>query len=553
MTIEDVIEIFDKLIKLPTETEYIEFKEAKNNFDFEDLGKYFSAISNEANLKKQECGWIVFGVTDKPPRKIIGTNYKIGSKLQKLKEDISNHTTGKITFDEIYEIEMEGKRILVFKILPSPQNMPVAWKGFYYGRDNEALGALNIQEIEEIRNQGKLIDWSVEIVSGATIEDLDENAIKKAREKYILKNPKKSEEVRNWDDFEFLNKAKITINGKITRTALILLGKSEAEHYLNPANVKISWILRDENGIEMDYEHFNIPFLVNIEEIFKKIRNLKYRYMPNGTLFPMEINQYDAYVMREALNNCIAHQDYSIGGKINLVEKKDELIFTNLGTFLPKSIENVLESKSPPEYYRNPFLTNAMVNLDMIDTIGSGIKKMIIEQKKRFFPLPDFDLSDNKVQVKIIGKILDENYTNLLINEPSLDIFTVYLLDKVQKKEKIAKENSDKLRELKLVEGRYPNIFISSKVAKIIGDKEKYIKNRGFDKDYYKKMIISYIKEFGEATRQELNVLLYDKLSSILTEKQKDNKVRNLLQEMKRDEIIYNAGNFKVPTWKLKN
>jgi ATP-dependent DNA helicase RecG len=86
-------------------------------------------------------------------------------------------------------------------------------------------------------------------------------------------------------------------------------------------------------------EHFGPPLISNSNELFAKNRNLKYRYMPDQSLFPIEVNQYDHYVICEALHNCIAHQDYTLQGRINVVEKSDELIFTNVGDFIPKAIE----------------------------------------------------------------------------------------------------------------------------------------------------------------------------------------------------------------------
>lgn len=351
-----------------------------------------------------------------------------------------------------------------------------------------------------------------------------------------------------------MNKAKITINGKITNTAIILLGKEESEHYLSPAIAQITWILKDSNNIERDYEHFKIPMILSVDKVFSKIRNLKYRYLTENTLFPTEITQYEPFVIREVLHNCIVHQDYELRGKINVVEKEDELIFSNLGSFIPKTIENVINRDSPEEYYRNQFLANAMVNLNMIDTIGSGIKKIFILQMQRYFPLPNYNLDDkNKVIVKIIGKIIDENYTKLLINNTNLTLNTVIALDKVQKKEKITKAEKDMLRKAKLIEGRYPNIYVTSKVACVVNDKASYIRNRAFDKEYYKKLIIEYIKEYEKATRKEIEELLYDKLPDIMDEKQKYNKVRNLLKEMSsKDKTIICVGkSARYSYWKL--
>ena len=543
---------FEELLKCPTETEWLDFKEAKFNFDFNGLGEYFSALSNEANLKGLSSAWLVFGVSDK--RIIVGTQYLSSpEKLEKLKKNIADQTTGRITFTGIHELELPEGRVLLFQIPPAPKGFPIAWKGHFYGRDGESLVALNIQEIEEIRNQVKFKDWSAQICEKATLNDLESKAILKARQEYKNKFPLKSKEVEQWNDVTFLNKAKITIQGKITNTAILLLGKEESDHFISPAVAKITWVLKDENNIEKSYEHFGIPFLINSEATYSKIRNLKYVYLPNGTLFPVEIEKYEPYIIREALHNCIAHQDYELGGRISLVEKPDELIFTNLGEFIPQSVENVIAQDAPPTVYRNQFLTTAMFNLNMIETIGSGIKKMFLLQKERYFPLPDYHLENPKeIKVCILGKIIDENYTKLLKNHKELNLETVMLLDKVQKKKKLSAQEITFLKKKKFIEGRSPNFYVASKIAEVTGDKTSYIKNRAFDKEHYKKMILAFIGNFGAANRKEIDQLLLDKLSDSLNEKQKETQIKNLLAEMsKKDKTIKNSGSQQKPNWVL--
>jgi ATP-dependent DNA helicase RecG len=369
---------------LSKETEWVEFKQAKADFHSDRLGKYFSALSNEANLKNKDRGWLVFGVRDKD-RKIIGTQYRPSkTHLDMLKSEIANHTANRITFSEIYELNLTEGRVVIFEIPAAPKGIPVPWKGHYYGREGESINALSLHEIEQIRKQVMHTDWSAQICPEATIDDIEPEAILKARKEYKQKSPQKADEVDEWDHLTFLNKAKVTKRGKITRAAILLLGKEEAEHFISPSVAKITWILKDANNIERDYEHFGPPFILNAESVFAKIRNLKYRYLPDETLFPTEINQYDPWVIREALHNCIAHQDYELKGKINIVENPDQLIFGNVGTFIPGNVETVITQDAPPEIYRNPFLAQAMVNLNMIDTIGGGIKKMFETQRKRF-------------------------------------------------------------------------------------------------------------------------------------------------------------------------
>ncbi len=543
-------ETFNEL-RYRKEKEWFEFKEAKNDYPFEDLGKYFSAISNEANLKRIQYGWIIFGVDNNG--KIVGTNYKnTGESLDKLKKDVADHTSDRLTFIEIYELSFQEGRVIMFQIPAAPSGIPTSWKGHYYGREHDSLAPLNIQELEYIRNQ-KYSDWSARIYENVTLKDLDSSALEKARENFKEKNPKISSEVDDWDDETFLNKINITIDGKITATAIILLGKEETQKYLNPFTSQITWILEDNQGNRIDYEHFGPPFILSVDKVFSKIRNLTYRYMPGNTLFPLETQQYEPYIIREALHNCIAHQDYTLRGRVNVIEKPDRLFFINEGTFIPGNIETLFSPGYVPPFYRNFFLANAMVRLNMIDTISSGIHRMFRLQRKRYFPMPDYDLTEQgRVFVTIYGTVLDENYTRILINNTDLSLASVMLLDKVQKRKSITKDEYNILKKQKLVEGRYPNIYVASQIADITGDKISYIKYRAFDDSYYKDMILELIKKYGSSSRQEIYELLKDKLSDILDEKQKINKVKNLIYLMsKKDKTIKNIGNNRDSKWVL--
>ena len=537
-----------QLINQSNENEVIEFKEAKNKFEFEKLGQYFSALCNEANLKHKSEAWLIFGIKDN--KTIVGTQYKNTGGLHNIKNDIAAHTTNRVTFKEIYETSYSGSRLVLFQIPAAPIGLPIAWQGHYYGRDGESIQALNIEEFERIREQVKHRDWSAEICASASIHDLDHEALIFARNNFKNKNPKFADELDKWDDITFLNKAKITIKGKITNAALLLLGKEESQHFLLPAIAQITWVLKDKDNLELDYQHFSMPLIINAEKASQKIRNLTYRYLPDNTLFPTEVTQYEPYVIREALHNCIAHQDYSLSQRINLVEFPDHLVFENAGSFIPITIANVFEQDAPQRFYRNKFLCDAMVALNMIDTIGSGIKKMFTYQRNRFFPLPDYEFVDSAaVKVKIFGKIIDKNYTKLLSKKTDLSMHTVILLDQVQKNKVIGNEEIKELKSMQLIEGRKPNYFVASHIAASSGEKANYIKNKAFNDEHYKKMILAFIKEYKTATRNEIEDLLMDKLSNILSDKQKKNKVTNLLSSLRNDELIINNGSRTKPQW----
>lgn len=544
-------QVLETLLSLSSENEVVEFKEAKNNYDFSKLGRYFSAISNEANLCGRPYGWLIFGVEDKK-HSIVGTNYRTNrADLDKLKGEIANKTTNRITFIEIHEVIKGGLRVLMFQIPAAPRGIPLGFDGHYYARDGEELVPLNLEKIERIRSQATQEDWSIKIVQEASVDDLDEEAIAVARKNFKSKFSDKAEEVDTWDTLTFLNKAKLTIKGKITRTVLILLGKEEADHLLSPAEIKIRWKLVDGENNDIDHEIYGIPLILSVEKVFAKIRNVKYRYMKEGTIFPEEISKYEPFSIREAINNCIAHQDYTKGARINIVEMEDQLVFTNYGSFIPGSVEKVVIEDAPEEFYRNKFLATAMFNLKMVETAGGGIKKIFNYQRARFFPMPDYDLSNGKVKVTISGKILDMNYARLLAQNKDLTLDEIIMLDRVQKKQVLSQYEENHLKRRKLIEGRRPNYFIGLKIAQKIGQRAGYSKNKGFDKIYYLDLIEKSIKEHGSLVRNDIDELLWNKLPEWMNDKQKKIKINNLLGELRRNDKIVNEGTFKMPRWVL--
>jgi ATP-dependent DNA helicase RecG len=537
---QELNRILADALALPAETEIVEFKEAKEGYDFGKIGKYFSALSNEANLKGKSCAWLIFGVNQH--HVIIGSNYRLNRKdLDSLKKEIGDKTMQNISFIEIYELRKPEGRVVMFQVPAAPQGIPVAFEGFYYGRANESLVALNIEKIERIRNQVIGKDWSRNIVPEATFDDLDKAAIMKAREQFKLKNVSLKKEVDTWDDITFLNKAKVTLNGQITNTAILLLGKDEASPLISPAIAQITWVLKDAPG---GYEHFHTPFILTVDRVLACIRNLRYSYMVDDTtLFPQEVTRYDEWVMRETLHNCVAHSDYSKQCRIIVLEYNNRLLFENAGGFIPDSVEEVIHLDRPQPYYRNPFLVEAMVSLNMIDTIGSGIKRMFITQRNRFFPLPTYDISDeNHTEVTIHGELINENYSRLLFKHPELRLDDVIALDKVQKKIPVSETEIQRLQELKLVIDSASNTFITD-----------IYPNATFND--YKKLILNFLKINGTATREDINNLIIPLLIEDEPIEKKQKKVSNIISKLAyTDKKIENISkSVRYPVWKLSD
>lgn len=542
------------------EYEIVEFKEAKGQYSTDRIGQYFSAISNEANLKHQQYGWFILGVSETVERHVVGTNFKQGDKvlIEKFKYEIGRNTTDGITFTDIIELfpEIDGdkKRVLMFKVPAASVGMPTAWKNRYFARSGESLIDLQQYKIDQIRSEERK-DWSKLIVTDSSIDCLDKDAIALARSKYKEKmnRPHIAEEVNTLSDMEFLKKIKLMVGDKVTNAALLLLGKPECDNLFSVAP-QVMWRLYNAKNELRDYEIFTIPFIGIVDKVFSKVRNLVYRYMPNQlSLFPTETQQYDVWLLRELINNCIAHSNYQLGGRIYINEFEDSINITNPGDFIPGTIEAVLKPSYNPPFHRNQLLADAMVNFHMIDTATSGIKKVFRIQRNKYFPMPDYDFSiGNQVGVTIYGKILDENYTRVLFENPDLDISVVFLIDRVQKHLPISSGDAKLLRKHNLIEGKMPNVFISSRVAASIGKKDEYVKNKAFDEDSYYKWISSYLETYSSATKSELVKLLKDKLPEHLSDEQKERRVRYLIKKMSDAKIIRKSGSSKRKTkWVL--
>ncbi len=544
------------------EFEIVEFKEAKGGYDTDKIGRYFSAISNEANLRQQQYGWLVFGVGEQNKTKqVVGTSFKKGDKslLERFKYEISRDTANGMTFYDIIEIfpNINGKeyRVLMFKIPAAATGMPTDWRTNYYERAGESLVPLKQYKIDAIRSQERR-DWSKQVLEQAEIEHLDKDAVALAREKYKEKMNQEhiSKEVDAMSDGQFLTKIKLMINGKITHAGMLLLGNSDYDYMFQSAP-SIMWRLYGADNMDRDYAIFKIPFINVVDKVFAKVRNLTYRYMPNQmTLFPMETEQYDSWLMRELLNNCIAHTNYQLGGRIYVNEFEDRLKFTNPGDFIPQKIENVLEASYSPPFYRNQLLAESMAAFHMIDTATLGIRRAYNIQKAKYFPMPDYNISSGtQVEVTIYGKTLNDSYMHILYDHQDLDLQTVFLLDRIQKGLPVDKEDVDRLRGQRLVEGRLTSLYLSASAAKSIDESTTYIKNKGFNDKYYKDLIVEYLKQYKKAKKKDIRELLWDKLPDALNDAQKEHKVSNLLAALKKSNVIdTDSSNQQHSCWVLK-
>lgn len=280
-------ELLAKLITM-WESEVVEFKQAGNDYDTDKIGEYFSALSNEANLREEERAWLIFGVSNKS-RKVVGSDYRLDSeRLQGLKHQIAQSAEPSITFRNIYVLDHPSGRVVIFEIPAAPRGMPISWKGHYYARAGESRTSLGLDKLDEIRQQTSAQDWSSKRVVDARFDHLDERAVQVARESFAKKyaNRFDREEVMGWSLATFLDRARLTQDGQITRTTLLLLGKPESAHLLLPHPAQMTWKLE---GPERAYEHFGPPFLLNTSICTSAFATFKFVFFLTTHYYPSKL------------------------------------------------------------------------------------------------------------------------------------------------------------------------------------------------------------------------------------------------------------------------
>lgn len=527
--------------------EWKEWKTLKNSISGmpdHDCISYVSAIANSGG------GHLVIGVQDQLVS-IVGIQdfdrnpkyirYPEGFTIENIKPRIVGNCPNLDTENfhaEEFECADSGKIVWILHIPKHKFRLPVYAHRKAYQRLGDSIDIMTEERRQAIINEPAIVpdDWSAVTLPSATMDDLDRAAIAKARSRFDERNNHEQQ----WDERKFLEKMGLIINGQITRAAFLLFGNEHSQHLIGH-NLKIRWILRSAIGDNKDHEIFPVPFFLVVDKIFAKIRNLTYRYLPEGTLLTEQLLQYDPFVIRESLHNAIAHQDYAKHTMINVTEVEDErLVFYNAGTFLPESVREVIRRDVPQSHYRNPLLANAMRQLAMVEQQGGGIRKMCLLQRQRRFPMPEYDMGKGDVTLTVTGKILDENFTKILNGNPNLSIDEILLLDMVQKGKQINGEAAKHLRKKGLVQGRVTSLYLSHKVVSNIEDetlRNKYIENT-FDNQYFMELIVRLLKELGPANRKTIDGILMPKLPERMSHEQKKERIAYLIKTLRKNGMI---------------
>lgn len=519
----------------PVENERHEWKEWQN------LRKHVSAsagddvLSYASALANMEGGTLVVGVEDKTLR-ITGIKDFGDFTPENLPQRLAGNCTHLPTEGmrvEVLTASDTGQVVWLIHIPRHAPRQPVISHRQAWQRIGDSLEMMRPARHEAILHEhltGQ--DWSAGIVASATLADLDPLATAKAREKFAAKNQRErwAADIALWSTEEFLDRAKITLHGKVTRTALLLLGQPQSVGLLSGSVAEITWKVPDERIAK----HFGPPFILTTTEVGQHIRNPNIKLFPATELLATELPRYDVQVILEGLHNCLAHQDYERAGRVVILETVGRLRLTNLGGFVDGQPEDYYLGERTPSVYRNQWLAVAMNNIGMIDKGGYGIRDMVTSQRKRYLPLPDYEGSTpGETVFNIYGQQIDENYSRMLMERADLPLEQVVWLDRVQKKHKIADDQTTVLRRLGLIEGRKPNVFVSAHIADATDTRAAYSRNKGLNDHYYKSFVLQHILQFKSVPASEVRALLLDKLPDSLTPEQKIAKVKNLLTALR--------------------
>ena len=512
------------------ENEHCEWKEwrsLKSNISGrkgEDLVSYISALAN------MEGGCVVIGAEDRTLA-VTGIQDFADYTAENVIHRILGKTPGLpsvgLRVEAMHASDTDATIWLVHVPRHAPRQ-PVLAHDKAWQRDGDSLVELRPDRHAAILREHLLgQDWSAGLVPDARLQDLDLTALTLAREKFTASNNAKPwvNDIVGWSDAMFLDKARLSIDGIFTRTALLLLGRPESVHLLSPHPAEIAWKLPAKRVIVP----YGPPFLLNVNEVLGNIRRYNVKLFPNNQLIATEVANYDARVILEALNNCIAHQDYEQSARVLVSEYDDHLQFESEGAFFDGAPADYYSQNRTPNRYRNKYLTDAMRELGLIDRGGFGISDMYALQKKRFLPLPDYELSQpTKVVVRIFGQTIEENYARLLMERVDLPLEQTIWLDRIQKKSKVDPAQITELRKARLIEGRKPNWTVSASIAAATNSQNQYILNKGLGDNAYKRQMLQRLEQFGPTSGTQLRDLIWDSLPQILTNDAKEVKVKNL-------------------------
>ncbi len=524
------------------ENEVIEFKKAEKGKDFDDVGKYFSALSNEANLRGCDYAWLIFGIDDK-------THAAIGTQVQfakDYKQQIGQHTTNGLTFREIYEVELNGKRVVMLQIPAAPPAMPIAWKGHWYGRRGESLGPLDLEKLEKIRSQSGLADWSAEIIHSATMADIDTYAVSVLKKRYAKKQ--NNDNFLTLPDEQVLRDLELITENGITQAAILLVGTDRAIHRYMPHATVILEYRENEADIEFKQRtEYKECFYLTIDKLWEYI-NVRNTGIPiHEGAYIYNIPAFNESVIREAICNAIAHRSYKMSSETVIKLYSNKITLINAGGFpLGVTQDNLLTVPSTP---RNRLLADVLAKTGIVERSGQGVDKIYRNTLSEGKDTPDYSNSNaDFVELTISAVIRDKAFAlfiksvqDELAAEEKLSVFDIIALEHIRDDDygDVKRDTIKKLISKGLVEKkgqtRAVRYHLSRKYYEFIDDTAShYMQQSDLDETVILPTLINYLTKYTSAKMGDFEALFLGKFSR--------KQMRNIISGYVERKILLRTG-----------
>lgn len=518
------------------EGEHVQFKEAKNRFDFGEAAKCCCALANNGG------GKLVFGITDKRPRSVVGSmafdqpeRTRMGL-IEKLRINV-----------DFRLFDYNGKRVLVFDVKSRPIGMPVQCDGIAWIYEGDTLMPMpeNTRRsiYEEIGN-----DFSGMICIGASVEDLDETAIEIFRSKWMEKSGKK--QILTLSKEQILHDCGAITDCGVTYAALILFGKNAAiAKYLPQAEIIFEYRSSEASGPANQREEFKEGFFACYDRIWElvNLRNDKQHYQEG--FFVFDISTFNERIVREAILNAVSHRNYQYGSSIFVRQFGDRLVIESPGGLpLGITLDNMLDRQSP----RNRRIAEILSLCGMVERSGQGMNLMFELSIQEAKPLPDFTGTDDYfVIVTLNGLILDkamlsvvnrisERCGELLSTEDFMVIDALYherpLNEKMQSR-------LNRLIEMGIVEhiGRKKYVLARSLYA-AAGKTGVHTRHVGLDRDTNKELLLKHICKNNDVGTP------FKELQQVLPGHSR-NQIQSLIRELQKENKVFCEGKTSAAKW----
>lgn len=372
-------------------------------------------------------------------------------------------------------------------------------------------------------------DWTGNVVTGTDMRSLDIGAVRAARASFRERFPDRAEESQTWDDQTFLSKTGVLKRGRITVAALILLGKRDSEFL--PSTLCIRWRLLGPDGETMDSRTFQGPMLLASSQAVSMIRNWTCQIGTGDSR--RQVSAYRNSVLVEAVRNAVAHQDYVLGGTIDVIERERESVtVVSRGSFPQRPPESFISGPPQLKPVRNQFLVSAMAGLGIVPASGTGIRSMYLAQAARRFPMPDFDVSEDRFSVRFPG-IRAGAYARVLDIRGDVDLRTMIDLDRIAKLRYVPERRLKALARRNLIE------FMDGVPCIACGAGQTVLS--AFVEGTDEEAVMMLIERNGSVTRSDVCDVLAARDPKELTPEQIRVKSTNLLQTMRKKGLIEKA------------